>query len=253
MDTKKSPNNLTKKTLDVIEFMCSRSRSVSLNEIARNVDLPAATTYRILSTLKESGYLDQRSNKDYYMTCKLHVLAGRVMESNIYVQRLLPFMNYCVINFKQTSGVSLTAFCDDACINLISTGRELKFRTKLVVPGAAHDCHCTAAGKLFLSSMSEEKLDAWFSRNILLPYTTHTITDPDQLREDLKKIRKQGYGTIDSEFSENFAVVAIPIHETDGQIDLSINFSIESAHFAEINNPEFVRTVQELLGKYDVF
>lgn len=253
MDKTKSPNNLTKKTLDVIEFMCSRPRSVSLNEIARNVDLPPATTYRILSTLKESGYLDQRSNKDYFMTLKLYAMSGRVMENNFYVQRLLPFMNYCVMNFTQSSGVSLTAYSDDKCINLISTGRELKFRTNMVVPGAAHDCHCTAAGKLFLSSLSEEELDAWLSRNILLPYTQYTVTDPARLKEDLKKIREQGYGTIDSEFSENFAVIAIPVHDTDGVIDLSINFSIESARFSEINNPDFVRAVKELLRKYDVF
>lgn len=247
------PNNLTQKTLDVIEFMCSRSRSVSLNEIAKGVDLPAATAHRILATLKENGYLDQRSNKDYFMTYKLYVLAGQMMENNTYVDRLLPFMNYCVLNLNQSSGVSLTAFCDDACVNLVSAGRELKFRTEMVVPGAAHDCHCTAAGKLFLSCLSEEELDAWLSRNILLPYTRFTVTDPDRLREDLKKIREQGYGTIDSEFADNLAVISIPIHEENGQIDLAINFSIESSRFDEINNIEFVQEVQELLKKYNIF
>ena len=249
----KGPANLTKKTMDIIEYLCSQSQSVSLNQIANGVKLPPATAYRILSTLKECGYLNQRSNKDYYMTYRLYVMSGRMIENDPYVRRFLPFMNYCILNLNSYCGVSLTAFCEDCCVNLISVGKDLKFRTKMAVNGAAHDCHCTAAGKLFLSCLSDSALDTFLANNLLLPHTRHTVTDPDKLREDLQRIRAQGYATIDSEFAEGLAVVSIPLHDTDGQIDLAINFSIESDRFGEINSREFVQSVLDLLEKYNIF
>lgn len=244
-------NNLVGRVLDIIEFMSLSKHSLSLKEIARKTNIPSATAYRILSTLKERGYVGQRSNKDYYLTYKMYALSGRVMENDTYVDKILPFMNYFALKVKD-SGISLTAFCENSCLNLISVGTSVKFRAKLVIPGAAFPLHCTAAGKLFLSCFSEEQLNNWLSDNILFPYTRNTLIDPDDLKRELENTRKQGYGTINSEMTDDLSVISIPVHEKDGQIDLAINFSVEKTKFHDINNPEFVQWVKDMLKKYNV-
>lgn len=249
----KSSYNLTKKTLDVLEYVSAAHHSSSLQEIAQNVGLPPATTHRILTVLRESGYVEQRDNKDYYSTYKMYVLSGKVMENDPHVSKVLPFLNYFILKLGADCGASLTTFCEDACVNLISAGREMRFRTKLAIPGAAHPCHCTAAGKLFLSCLSEAELEQWLSRNALLPYTKYSLTDVDALKKELEKTRAQGYATMYAELTDNLAVISIPVHEKDGQIDLAVNFSIVTNRFSEINNPEFVQSVRDVLKKYNVF
>lgn len=56
-----------------------------------------------------------------------------------------------------------------------------------------------------------------------------------------------------AELTDNLAVISIPVHEKDGQIDLAVNFSIVTNRFSEINNPEFVQSVRDVLKKYNVF
>lgn len=251
--TDKSTSNLTKKTLDVIEYISAAPRSASLQEISRNVGLAPATTHRILSVLKDSGYVAQRDNKDYYPTYKMYVLSGKVMENDPYVSKVLPFLNYFVLKVGTDCGASLTTFCEDSCVNLISAGRDIRFRPKLVIPGAAHPCHCTAAGKLFLSCLSDEELEQWLSRNPLLPYTKNSLTDPEELKKELQRIRERGYATMYAELTDNEAVVSIPVHEKDGRIDFAVNFSVAVSRFSDINNPEFVQSVRDMLKKYNVF
>lgn len=251
LDTAKNPTNLTKKTLDVLEYISAAPRSSSLQEIAQSVGLAPATTHRILTVLKESGYVVQRENKDYCATYKMYVMSGRIMENDPYVAKALPFLNYFILKLGADCGASLTAFCEDSCVNLISAGKEMRFRAKLAIPGAAHPCHCTAAGKLFLSCLSEEELEQWLSRNPLLPYTKYSITDADELKKELEQTRERGYATMYAELTDNLAVISIPVHRKGKQIDLAANFSIAISRFSEINNPGFIQSVQDLLQKYN--
>ena len=208
--------NLTKKTMDVIEYMSVERRSLPLQLIANGVGVPAATAHRILTALKESGYVDQRDNKDYFLTYKMFTVSGRIMERDRFVEEMLPYLNYFAMTTE--CGMSLTAFSEDSCINLISVGKNMKFRAPLVVPGTAHPCHCTAAGKLFLASLSEEEFAGWLSRNKLFPFTQRTIIDVDVLREEIQKTRTRGYGIIRDEYSEGLSILAIPVRYSQGKV-----------------------------------
>lgn len=53
--------------------------------------------------------------------------------------------------------------------------------------------HCNSAGKAILANLPEAKRDAIIERNKLERMTENTITDPEQLRQELAEIREQGY------------------------------------------------------------
>ncbi len=246
MPKDRSPMNLTKKTTDVIEYMSLERRSLSLQMIATGVGVPAATAHRILSALKDSGYVEQKDNKDYCLTYKLFTVSGRIMERDRFIEEMLPYLNY----FAMTTdcGMSLTAFSEDMCLNLLSVGKNVKFRAPLVVPGTAHPCHCTAGGKLFLAYLSEEDFNGWLTRNSLLPYTKDTIIDPDVLREEIRITRERGYGKMIGEYADDLAVLALPVQFSHGQLITSINFSVEINRFPQIDNPMFITKVKAMLA-----
>src|SRR5579862_5230880 len=59
------------KTLDILEAVKSRETGFRLADLAREVDLPKATVYRILMTLEGRGYLDRASDGSYRIAKKL--------------------------------------------------------------------------------------------------------------------------------------------------------------------------------------
>ena len=239
--------NLTVKTMAIIEYMSMECRRMPLQLIAEGVGVSSATAHRILTSLKEMGYVDQLENKDYYLTFKLLSTSGRIVERDRYMEQMLPYLNYFALTTP--CGISLTAFSEDACINLMSVGKNIKFRSQLVVPGTAHPCHCTAAGKLFLAMMSDEELEGWLSRNRLLPFTDRTIIYPEKLREEIRRTRERGYGISDGEYAESIAILALPVPIVRGGQHTAINFSMNRSEFDQINNPEFIRSVKTMISE----
>src|SRR5260370_17807191 len=59
------------KTLDILEKIKSTESGYKLADLARKVELPKATVYRILTTLEGRGYLDRASDGSYRMAKKL--------------------------------------------------------------------------------------------------------------------------------------------------------------------------------------
>ena len=54
------------------------------------------------------------------------------------------------------------------------------------------------------------------SEEPLRRYTSHTITDPRLLSDELVRIREHGYGLDDGEFVDGWRGVAVPIRSRDG-------------------------------------
>ncbi|MDQ0878100.1 DNA-binding IclR family transcriptional regulator [Paenibacillus sp. V4I3] len=52
----------------------------------------------------------------------------------------------------------------------------------------------------------------------LIKYTPRTITDPTELKEQLKHIRKQDYCICIGEFIENMVSISSPIRDSAGQV-----------------------------------
>ena len=59
------------KTLDILEKIKSADSEYTLAELARRVEMPKATVYRILATLEGRGYLDRGPDGGYRMARKL--------------------------------------------------------------------------------------------------------------------------------------------------------------------------------------
>ncbi len=240
--------NLAKKTMTVIEYMSQSKRGLSLKAIARGVGLPNATAHRIMSALIDMGYIDQNEDGEFYLTYRLLNVAGKVVERDGFLDRVLPILNY--FNLTTECGISLTALTKDGVISLARVEGPKRFRGPLVVPGAVVPLYCSAVGKLHLSELSEEELDEYLEKTVLLPYTENTITNVDRLKEEIAKTRVQGYGVIKGEFTDNESVLSIPAERKNGKTINAINFCTYSRRFDEICNKDFIENVENVLKEY---
>lgn len=71
--------------------------------------------------------------------------------------------------------------------------------------------HCTGLGKAMLAHVTEEKLATILDRRGLAPRTEATITDEDELREELAVIRERGYAVDYGERLSGLRCVAAPV------------------------------------------
>jgi DNA-binding IclR family transcriptional regulator len=82
--------------------------------------------------------------------------------------------------------------------------------------------YSTGVGKMFLANMSEKDLEEYLSSVILKPRTPNTITDMDELKRHLNKIKKDGVAYDDEEQELGLRMIAAPIFDWDEKIAAAI-------------------------------
>lgn len=104
--------------------------------------------------------------------------------------------------------------------------------------------HATANGKMLLSEMSEERVDAIIDRWGLPKLTDNTITDRDELKAELDKVRDQGYAINDEEQREGLRSVGAKVTKPDGTVIGSL--AVDGAPFRLTDEQIEKHTVQQL-------
>jgi len=93
--------------------------------------------------------------------------------------------------------------------------------------------HCNSAGKTILANLPEEQREAIIGRNELERMTENTITDPEQLRQELKQIREQGYSMNLEEDISGIHAVGTAILDKDSKVLGSISIGGTATRLTE--------------------
>lgn len=244
----KSNEESLQKIFAVIEFMGDEEKALSIQEISIELELSNATVYRILTGLKDLGYVGQLPNKQYYLTYKLYEISSDIINRDGAIDRLAPIMNY--FSRYYSCEVGLTVFDTSSIIHVITVGESIDFGPMFPMPGYASPVYCTAAGKLFLSQMEQKALENWITKARIVPYTRHTIIDREKLLQEVEKTRRQGYGVSVGEYHDMLASVSFPLHEDGKKITgtFNLNFSVEE--FQKRMSEGFVNEVKESIKQF---
>jgi len=93
-------------------------------------------------------------------------------------------------------------------------------------------------GRVLLAALSPEELDKYLAEATFEAFTERTVTDPDQLREIVLEVGRQGYSIVDQELEDGLRAIAAPIRDSSGAVTAAINIS---AH-ASRHTPEAMLT-----------
>lgn len=104
---------------------------------------------------------------------------------------------------------------DAMCIEKIETNRLIKLSLE---QGSRLPLHAGASSKILLAYMEDSFVTGMFENVRLTKFTENTITDHNQLRKELKKIREQGYAFSDSEVDLLARAIGAPIFNYKGAI-----------------------------------
>jgi DNA-binding IclR family transcriptional regulator len=85
-------------------------------------------------------------------------------------------------------------------------------------PGKRVPVHASAAGLAILSKLSTDRVEAIIARHGLEALTSETITDRDDLFDELDRIRERGYSVNDQGTIEGLRAVGAPVTDADGEV-----------------------------------
>ena len=233
------------RAFDILKcFQFAENDSVSLGSIAESVDLPVSTIFRLLGTLVSIGVL-QRNEDHSYSTGEELYLLGAVIASQFRPRSAaLPYMR--TLRDETKEAVSLYGMQDGFRVcyeHLLGT-----LSNRCIVRVGEHlPLWAGAAGKVLLAYAGEGAIEREASK--LMKLTPATITDREELIEELHRIRMQDYAVSRGERDEGIVSIAVPIFDRDGRSPLCISLSAPSARVDLEKIGEFAAKMQAISAK----
>jgi len=208
------PTNL--RLLLVIEAVAKAGVPVAPSVLSDSLGLPKATIHRLLTTAEEEGFLQRDlDGRSYGPGRRLRRLAGNTLSSQRLRTERLAVMKALADDVGETVNLAAPGRYGMIYLDRVETHWPLRIQLPI---GTQVPFHCTASGKMYLSSLRNDKLDRLLSVLTLEKRTKKTLAAPGALRSELMKVRTAGFATDDEEFMEGMTAVAVGINDSEGRL-----------------------------------
>ncbi len=210
------------RTLDIFETLFEAGQPMSLSELGYRVELPLATTHRLLATLLSRGYARQDAEtRAYALGYKVLYWASR-MGADQLVALARPHMQVLVQETGETVNLVVLDRTQIVYADQIAPQRLVRMFTQV---GNRAPIHSSGAGKALLAFRPPEQASALLAQLELRGYTPKTITTPERMERELERIRERGYAVDDGEFEEGVRCLAAPILNGEGTALAALSIS----------------------------
>lgn len=210
------------KTLDILETIKDQPAGVKLSDLARSVEMPKATVYRILATLESRGFLDRGLDGGYRMARKLFDLQQRAPIEQILNRVAQPKMEELAKSCRETVNLGILDGGEVVVINTVESPQSIRMSSKV---GNRRAIHTTAIGKVLLAALPEKEMLRLVRVKGLPRLTPYSIVSRVALVAELERVRTRGYAIDNQENELDGRCVGAPILGPDGRVAAALSIS----------------------------
>jgi IclR family pca regulon transcriptional regulator len=235
--------------LDILGLFSPQNTSLSLMEVASQLELNKSTVFRLVSTLESMGYLERDSQtRRYRPSLKILHLGYTVINSLEVRQVARPHLESLSREVEET--VSLCVL-DGNHVIYVDRVRNKSIVGVLLKIGSRIPAHSATVGKVLLADLTQGELDMFLNSAELTPCTSRTISEREALLAELSKVKKNGYAICDGELAIGLRAAGAPIYNHEQKAIAAVNVSGSSTtitlhHLKKVIVPAVVRTAAQI-------
>lgn len=225
--------------LAVIRSFSAQAPSQTLTEVAQRAGLTRAGARRILHTLHALGYVEMEG-RQFRLTAKVLDLGFAYLSSLPLWSMAEPFIEDLVRDVHESSSAAVLNGDEIVYVLRVPTQKIISINLGI---GSRLPAYCSSMGRVLLSGLDDDALEAYLANAKLVARTPRTVTDPARLREEILKVRRQGWALLDEELEEGLISLAAPLVSRNGRVMAAINVGL---HRSRMNAPQ---AQQQILPK----
>ena len=207
----------------ILKCLSGGKSHFKMSELARQVGLDRSTTYRILVSLEQAGFVEKDEKAGTYSLGLAAFEIGNAYLSQMdLIQVSKPIMTDLAQKVQETVHLAVLSDTEIVYVDKCDSPRSLGVISKI---GQRGPVYCTALGKTLLAFQSEDEQSRIIHKIRMAPLTSRTITSKQKLVEELRGIRKQGYALDRREIEEDVECIGAPIRNHIGDVIAAISIS----------------------------
>jgi IclR family acetate operon transcriptional repressor len=195
--------------LKIMELLAENPQGLTLSELVEQMGVPKNGVFRVSMTMLEAGYLIRNeATKRFKLSKKMLVLGYSTVASENIVELSRDAMHSLREVTKETVCIGSRVDLDGVVLEQLVGLHPFKFSLDI---GYRFPLYAGSPGKAISAHLPEDEFEGVLSRIELTRMTDTTITDKDELREEMKRIRECGYALDLAEGIVNCHCIGAPI------------------------------------------
>jgi DNA-binding IclR family transcriptional regulator len=244
------------KAMRILREFSQDEPELGITELSNRLSMAKSTVSRLIQILCEENMMQKNEQtRKYHLSLTAFEIGSVVYHEMELCQMAIPLLKKMLAAVQ--GAIQMVTYDKGGIVYLIKLPED-KDTKILNTMGKRVPAHCTASGKMMLAHQDEAEINRVLQSD-LKAYTRKTITSPDKLKAELKKIKEAGYAVSHEEFAEGMSSVAIPVYDDMSRVLAAICVTKPTSHLssAQIQHllkemKMYSRLITEQLGKMNV-
>lgn len=195
--------------LELLEFFARRKHPATLAEISGGLDWPRSSTFNLVNTLADAGFLyEPLARRAYYPTRRWLALAQDVADAEPLPESLHALAVAIARDTGETTAIGAPSGSHVSLLDVVESTHAVRFFARI---GDRIPIHASSLGRALLAQATPAERKALYPR---LAFERHSATTPlsaDAVETLLAQAQTRGYHQSDSEYLPDLVGVALPL------------------------------------------
>jgi IclR family pca regulon transcriptional regulator len=212
------------KGLAVLGCFGRQRPAMTLSEAALAGNVSRATARRILRTLAELGYVEQRG-RQFSLSPNILQLGFAYLATQSWIERAVPLMKELSERLGESCSAAILQGSEVVYVARVPTRRIMSVAISV---GSRLPAFHTAVGRVQLGFLDPSEVWRRLKALRIEPLTPSTITDLQALFERVRDDHAQGFSIVDEELERGLRAIAVPVVDRQGEVIAGLNLSTHS-------------------------
>lgn len=229
------------RAIQILDCFTIDQFELGVRETARMTGLASSVCGRLMSALKQQGILSQHAVTKAYSMGPKPLRWAEIYSANLDIRNVaLPKINELLVKTKETISLYILDDGERLCVERMESAQNVRIVARI---GRRLPLYAGSAGKVLLAYLSHDRQEEIIKKTTFIPFTSETIIDPDILRNELDRIRKQGYAFSKGEWVVDAAGIAAPIFDHKENIVAALTISGPSTRFTAETKKKLIKII----------
>ena len=235
------------KALKLLDCFDSSTPELGITELAKILELNKSNVFNIVATFEQQGYLEKNKGTGKYRLGLKLLEFSYLINENLGYQRVL----YDIMKDVSNELGAITYFAilrQQKVFYLCSVypyKKDYNFPYRTII-GETAPLYCTSLGKALMAFMPQEELDDYLLQaDTFKAFTERTVIEPDRVREEVIRVRQNGYSVDDEEHEYGVKCIGVPVLMPESRQIAAFSASGSVSTFTDQNFDERVKIMKD--------
>lgn len=199
--------------LDLLEYFSQRRRPATLAEISDDLGWPRSSTFNLVGTIVEKGYLyEPRPRAGYYPTPRWLALVQCISDAEPLPEAAHRLVADIARDTGETTALAALSGSFAIFMHVAESSHSVRYNAQV---GDRVPAHASSVGRALLSQLSAEGRQAVCRKLSFQRYSDTTLMSVEEIESELIRSQERGYHQSCSEYIPDLAGVSLPLRVGD--------------------------------------